>query len=147
MRLTCPCQPELPLVFLWVLMAIIAYAVKIIIAFLYKFSYELNRALCFYLILSCVTYQIMSACLLNMFDFSQSNQYHTLLTKYYQLVYNKHIVYSILAQLKTLLSPNCFHIQKALRCAYISDVSKVENFKSLSFTSRIQCHSCPISMM
>lgn len=50
---------------------------KIIIAFIYTLSYGLN----FHQLLSCITYQIVSSCLINSFNSSQSDRYPTSIDK------------------------------------------------------------------
>lgn len=54
---------------------------KIIMASICKFSYDLYSDLCFYQFLSCVTYQVVSSCLINIFYFSQSSEHHTFVDK------------------------------------------------------------------
>lgn len=54
---------------------------KIIMASICKFNYYLYFDLCFYQFLSCVTYQIESSCLINIFYFSQNSEYHTSVDK------------------------------------------------------------------
>lgn len=136
------CHSELMLLVLWVPTANHFLGCKSITAFIHKFSHDLS----FYQFFL-VAHQTVSH-VLQIFSTSLgASSILLLLTKHYQQVYNKHIVYNILAPVRFFPPPNCFYIQKSLGFFSSKRRARWKILKTIFFSSSIHSHLYPFSMM